>query len=59
MALEFERNQERYQFIKWGEKAFKNFRVYPPGAGIIHQINLEHLAQCVLKKMASAIPIPS
>ncbi len=50
MALEFERNQERYKFIKWGEKAFKNFRVYPPGAGIIHQINLEHLATCVIEK---------
>ena len=47
---EFERNQERYQFLKWGEKAFKNFRVYPPGAGIIHQINLEHLASVVQEK---------
>ena len=56
MALEFERNQERYQFLKWGEKAFKNFRVYPPGAGIIHQINLEHLAQCVLEKDGICYP---
>ena len=56
MALEFERNQERYQFIKWGEKAFKNFRVYPPGAGIIHQINLEHLAQCVFEKDGICYP---
>ena len=47
MDLEFKRNRERYQFLKWGEKAFKNFRVYPPGAGIIHQINLEHLASVI------------
>lgn len=45
--LEFERNEERYKFLKWGEKAFNSFKVYPPGAGIIHQINLEHLASVV------------
>ncbi|MDH4468862.1 MAG: aconitate hydratase AcnA [Bacteriovoracaceae bacterium] len=45
--LEFERNQERYEFLKWGQKAFRNFRVVPPGTGICHQVNLENLAQVV------------
>lgn len=42
---EFERNQERYEFLKWGQKAFDNFRVVPPGRGIVHQVNLEYLAK--------------
>jgi aconitate hydratase len=42
--VEFERNQERYEFLKWGQGAFKNFRVVPPSTGIVHQVNLEHLA---------------
>lgn len=45
--LEFSRNQERYQFLRWGSKAFSNFRVVPPGTGICHQVNLEYLAQTV------------
>ncbi len=45
--IEFERNGERYQFLRWGQEAFKNFRVVPPGTGICHQVNLEYLAQCV------------
>ncbi len=45
--LEYERNMERYVFLKWGQKAFKNFRVVPPGTGICHQVNLEYLAQTV------------
>lgn len=45
--LEFERNGERYAFLKWGQKAFKNFRVVPPGTGICHQVNLEYLAKAV------------
>jgi len=44
---EFERNNERYEFLKWGQKSFKNFRVVPPGTGICHQVNLECLAQVV------------
>lgn len=44
---EFERNGERYEFLKWGQNAFKNFRVVPPGTGICHQVNLEYLAQTV------------
>jgi aconitate hydratase len=43
--LEFERNQERYEFLKWGQQAFDNFRVVPPNTGIVHQVNLEHLAR--------------
>ncbi len=47
VELEFERNAERYKFLKWGQKAFRNFRVVPPGTGICHQVNLEYLAQTV------------
>ena len=47
---EYERNGERYKFLKWGAKAFDNFRVVPPGTGIIHQVNLENLAQAVWTK---------
>ena len=47
MALEFQRNRERYEFLRWGQKAFRNFRVVPPAVGIIHQVNLEFLAKCV------------
>ena len=45
--LEFERNSERYEFLRWGQKAFDNFRVVPPAVGIVHQVNLEYLAKCV------------
>ncbi|HEY5616228.1 MAG TPA: aconitate hydratase AcnA [Bacteroidota bacterium] len=44
---EFERNKERYAFLRWGQQAFQNFRVVPPGTGIVHQINLEYIAQAV------------
>lgn len=50
VALEFKRNKERYEFLKWGQDAFKNFRVVPPATGIVHQVNLEYLAKGVLKK---------
>ena len=45
--LEFQRNRERYEFLKWGQNAFSNFRVVPPATGIVHQVNLEYLAQVV------------
>ena len=45
--LEYERNQERYVFLRWGQNAFRNFQVVPPGTGICHQVNLEHLARSV------------
>jgi aconitate hydratase len=50
VKLEFERNNERYEFLKWGQNAFDNFRVVPPGTGIIHQVNLEYTANVVWTK---------
>jgi aconitate hydratase len=46
--IEFERNQERYSFLRWGQKAFENFKVVPPNTGIVHQVNLENLARVVM-----------
>jgi aconitate hydratase len=48
--IEIERNSERYKFLKWGQSAFSNFKVVPPGRGIVHQVNLEYLARCVFSK---------
>ena len=48
LDMEFKRNRERYQFLKWGQQAFETFRVVPPGIGIVHQVNLEYLAKGVL-----------
>ena len=45
----FERNRERYEFLRWGQQAFRNFRVVPPATGIVHQVNLEYLAGVVLR----------
>lgn len=50
MAIEFERNMERYEFLKWGQQAFETFQVVPPGIGIVHQVNLEYLAKVVQQK---------
>jgi aconitate hydratase len=47
VEFEYERNGERYEFLKWGSRAFDNFAVVPPGTGICHQVNLEHISQCV------------
>ncbi len=47
VELEYQRNEERYKFLKWGQQAFRNFRVVPPGTGICHQVNLEYLGQVV------------
>ncbi len=47
VAKEFERNRERYQFLKWGQQAFEGFQIVPPGTGIVHQVNLEYLARLV------------
>ena len=46
--IEFQRNRERYEFLRWGQQAFDNFRVVPPATGIVHQVNLEYLAKGVL-----------
>ncbi len=51
--IEFERNRERYEFLRWGQKAFSNFRVVPPATGIVHQVNLEYLARTVLTAPAA------
>ncbi|PZA00300.1 aconitate hydratase AcnA [Gammaproteobacteria bacterium 2W06] len=48
--IEFKRNEERYKFLRWGQKAFSNFRVVPPGTGIVHQVNLEYLSKGVFTK---------
>jgi aconitate hydratase len=48
VALEFQRNRERFQFLRWGQNAFDGFRVVPPGTGIVHQVNIEHLARVVM-----------
>lgn len=50
IKLEFKRNKERYEFLKWGQQAFETFRVIPPGIGIVHQVNLEYIAKCVFSK---------
>ncbi|PXY82656.1 aconitate hydratase AcnA [Bifidobacterium asteroides] len=50
MDLEYQRNSERYRFLRWSQQAFRNFRVVPPGTGIIHQVNLEYLAQVVMRR---------
>ena len=54
--LEFERNKERYQFLRWGQNAFRDFSVVPPDTGIVHQVNLEHLARVVFTRDGSAYP---
>ncbi|MBS0626097.1 MAG: aconitate hydratase [Verrucomicrobia bacterium] len=50
LEVEFERNRERYEFMKWGQEAFETFKVVPPGIGIVHQVNLEHIASVVMEK---------
>ena len=56
MQIEFERNRERYQFLKWGMQAFDTFKVVPPGVGIVHQVNMEYLARGVMDKDDVAYP---
>ncbi|MDH4146993.1 MAG: aconitate hydratase AcnA [Acidimicrobiia bacterium] len=55
-TLEFSRNKERYEFLRWGQQAFDNFRVVPPNTGICHQVNLEYLAQVVVARNGQAFP---
>ena len=57
LAMEYRRNRERYEFLRWGQKAFRNFRVVPPGTGIVHQVNLEYLAKCVVLRDDAAGPV--
>jgi aconitate hydratase len=56
VELEFERNRERYAFLRWGQKAFRDFKVVPPGTGIVHQVNLEYLARVVEERDGVAFP---
>jgi aconitate hydratase len=57
MAFEFQRNRERYEFLRWGQKALRNFRIVPPAVGIVHQVNLEFLAKCVFLREDAAGPV--
>ncbi|MGI8699577.1 MAG: aconitase family protein, partial [Mycobacteriales bacterium] len=54
--IEFGRNRERYEFLRWGQEAFADFRVVPPNTGIVHQVNLEHLARVVFERDGVAYP---
>lgn len=56
VALEYERNKERYQFLRWGQSAFDEFKVVPPGTGIVHQVNIENLARVVMARGGQAYP---
>ena len=58
LEMEFSRNRERYQFLKWGMQAFETFKVVPPGIGIVHQVNLEYLAKGVLRDEKSGVCYP-
>ncbi len=56
VELEFTRNRERFQFLRWGQEAFRQFKVVPPGTGIVHQVNIEHLARVVMARDGAAYP---
>ncbi len=56
VELEYGRNKERYQFLRWGQTAFDEFKVVPPGTGIVHQVNIEHLARTVMTRGGQAYP---
>ena len=56
VELEFQRNRERFQFLRWGQDAFRGFRVVPPGTGIVHQVNIEHLGRVVMTQDGRAYP---
>jgi aconitate hydratase len=58
VELEYERNRERYQFLRWGQGAFDNFAVVPPGTGIVHQVNIEHLARVVFVDTEGSAGVP-
>jgi aconitate hydratase len=56
VALEYDRNRERYQFLRWGQGAFEEFKVVPPGTGIVHQVNIENLARVIMARGGQAYP---
>jgi aconitate hydratase len=55
VELEYERNRERYQFLRWGQTAFDDFKVVPPGTGIVHQVNIEYLARVVMTRTVDGV----
>ncbi|WP_427017240.1 aconitate hydratase [Pseudarthrobacter sp. P1] len=55
MEIEYQRNGERYQFLRWGQSAFEDFKVVPPGMGIVHQVNIEYLARTVMTRMVDGV----
>ncbi|NMD45591.1 MAG: aconitate hydratase, partial [Propionibacterium sp.] len=55
VELEYQRNRERYQFLRWGQTAFDDFVVVPPGTGIVHQVNIEHLARVVFPRVVNGV----
>jgi len=57
LEMEFQRNGERYEFLRWGQQAFSNFRVVPPATGIVHQVNLEYLAQVIMTQRNNGTPV--
>ena len=59
VEIEYERNRERYQFLRWGQGAFDDFKVVPPGTGIVHQVNIEHLARVVMTVRGTACSAPT
>ncbi|WP_007024830.1 aconitate hydratase [Saccharomonospora iraqiensis] len=56
VEIEYERNRERYQFLRWGQNSFEEFKVVPPGTGIVHQVNIEHLARSIMARNGQAYP---
>ncbi|BCJ50887.1 aconitate hydratase [Actinoplanes sp. NBRC 14428] len=56
VELEYQRNRERYQFLRWGQTAFNEFKVVPPGTGIVHQVNIEYLARTIMERNGQAYP---
>ncbi len=56
VEIEYQRNEERYQFLRWGQGAFDDFKVVPPGTGIVHQVNIEHLARSIMVRNGVAYP---
>ncbi|MTD56789.1 aconitate hydratase [Amycolatopsis pithecellobii] len=56
VEIEYERNRERYQFLRWGQNAFEEFKVVPPGTGIVHQVNIEYLARTIMARNGQAYP---
>src|SRR5512142_2868161 len=56
VEIEFQRNHERFQFLRWGQEAFSQFKVVPPGTGIVHQVNIEYLARVVMTRESTAYP---